>query len=60
MAHEFSFYFKIFNTVCLGHFQYGGIYHEEIHEKTQVVCTVSIKPAGLVSFGCDNPVVNLI
>ena len=31
-----------------------------VHEKTQVVCTVSIMPAGLVSFGCDNPVVNLI
>ena len=34
--------------------------HQTLHEKTQVVCTVSIKPAGLVSFGCDNPVVNLI
>lgn len=31
-----------------------------LHAKTQVVCTVSIKYAGLVSFGCHNPVVNPI
>ena len=30
------------------------------HEKTQVLCTVSIKPAVLVFFRCDNPEVNLI
>ena len=32
----------------------------QVHEKTQVLCTVSIKPAGLVFFRCDNPEVNLI
>lgn len=31
-----------------------------LHEKTQVICTVNIKYAGLVSFGCHNPVVNSI
>ena len=31
-----------------------------LHEKTQVICTVSIKYARLVAFGCHNPVVNPI